>query len=574
MDEPTTMDAASLSHLSSQLQSLGFLSRPLDVASLFSAAAATPTTAKGGTHDDPASILAHQATMQQQYRAREQVLRCLWSLLTARNDAAEGLEAVSARERVLAYEVERTKAMLKREREAREASERDKQNEKAKAQSATAAFTTEQTRHRHAREELVRARSALQLVRTQAQVSQRTPFTARRRRARCSTKFDSPRPCPNHPLQLDQKRRDATVSTMMARLQRLTADPAQTKFVIANAKLANVNSVVASAVAGGPSGRMASSARSAPPSSRVEDRSSEEVVYWQSALEDCESERSRLALENEKLRELVGEVAEWAELMLDTDTVNNKEAREIGEGFAADISLSVPSPHLALTVAELATPLHNKLYQIRCGVAALVAGVEDRLEAARTELANQLEREHAELQEAKKVQVDVEHELAAAREAIAQSDKLMQDFAARQLSSAAGPVVELKDAVEEETAPVVVSPPRRTAVSQAEPAPRPSIATADRFEAQRAQDVATFLSDLGLDSPAPTGAPLESLAAKVAKLQRAPLASTQATTATTSTSALASDRLQKALERTRVEMSQNGQRKENTKTASRPSRQF
>ncbi|KDE04526.1 hypothetical protein, variant [Microbotryum lychnidis-dioicae p1A1 Lamole] len=542
MDEPTTMDAASLSHLSSQLQSLGFLSRPLDVASLFSAAAATPTTAKGGTHDDPASILAHQATMQQQYRAREQVLRCLWSLLTARNDAAEGLEAVSARERVLAYEVERTKAMLKREREAREASERDKQNEKAKAQSATAAFTTEQTRHRHAREELVRARSALQLVRTQAQ--------------------------------LDQKRRDATVSTMMARLQRLTADPAQTKFVIANAKLANVNSVVASAVAGGPSGRMASSARSAPPSSRVEDRSSEEVVYWQSALEDCESERSRLALENEKLRELVGEVAEWAELMLDTDTVNNKEAREIGEGFAADISLSVPSPHLALTVAELATPLHNKLYQIRCGVAALVAGVEDRLEAARTELANQLEREHAELQEAKKVQVDVEHELAAAREAIAQSDKLMQDFAARQLSSAAGPVVELKDAVEEETAPVVVSPPRRTAVSQAEPAPRPSIATADRFEAQRAQDVATFLSDLGLDSPAPTGAPLESLAAKVAKLQRAPLASTQATTATTSTSALASDRLQKALERTRVEMSQNGQRKENTKTASRPSRQF
>ncbi|SGY16958.1 BQ5605_C012g07043 [Microbotryum silenes-dioicae] len=542
MDEPTTMDAASLSHLSSQLQSLGFLSRPLDVASLFSAAAPTPTTAKGGTHDDPASILAHQATMQQQYRAREQVLRCLWSLLTARNDAAEGLEAVSARERVLAYEVERTKAMLKREREAREASERDKQNEKAKAQSATAAFTTEQTRHRHAREELVRARSALQLVRTQAQ--------------------------------LDQKRRDATVSTMMARLQRLTADPAQTKFVIANAKLANVNSVVASAVAGGPSGRMASSARSAPPSSRAEDRSSEEVVYWQSALEDCESERSRLALENEKLRELVGEVAEWAELMLDTDTVNNKEAREIGEGFAADISLSVPSPHLALTVAELATPLHNKLYQIRCGVAALVAGVEDRLEAARTELANQLEREHAELQEAKKVQVDVEHELAAAREAIAQSDKLMQDFAARQLSSAAGPVVELKDAVEEETAPVVVSPPRRTAVSQAEPAPRPSIATADRFEAQRAQDVAAFLSDLGLDSPAPTGAPLESLAAKVAKLQRAPLASTQAITATTSTSASASDRLQKVLERTRVEMSQNGQRKENTKTASRPSRQF
>ncbi|SCZ93771.1 BZ3500_MvSof-1268-A1-R1_Chr6-3g08874 [Microbotryum saponariae] len=542
MDDPTTMDAASLSHLSSQLQSLGFLSRPLDVASLFSAAAPTPTTAKGGTNDDPASILAHQATMQQQYRAREQVLRCLWSLLTARNDAAEGLEAVSARERVLAYEIERTKAMLKREREAREASERDKQNERAKAQSATAALTTEQTRHRHAREELVKARSALQFVRTQAQ--------------------------------LDQKRRDATVSTMMARLQRLTADPAQTKFVVANAKLANVHPVVASAVAGGPSGRMASAARSGPRSSRVDDRSSEEVVYWQSALEDCESERSRLALENEQLRELVGEVGEWAELMLDTDTVNNKEAQEIGDGFAADTSLSVPSPHLALTVAELATPLHNKLYQIRCGVAALVAGVEDRLEAAQTKLANQLEREHAELQEAKKVQVDVEHELAAAREAIAQSDKLMQDFAARQLSSAAGPVVELKDVIEEEIAPVVVSPPRRTAVSQADPAPRPSIATADRFEAQRAQDVAAFLSDLGLDSPAPTGAPLESLAAKVAKLQRAPLGSTQATTATTSTSASASDRLQKVLERTRVEMSQNGQRKENTQTASRPPSQY
>ncbi|SCV67589.1 BQ2448_5200 [Microbotryum intermedium] len=556
-DDSTTMDAASLSHLSSQLQSLGFITRPLDVASLFTA----PTTTSGtkDMNHDPASILAHQASVQQQYRAREQVLRCLWSLLTARNDAAQGLEAVAARERVLAYELERTKAMLKREREARESSERDKQNEKAKAQSATAAFTTEQTRHRHAREELVKARSALQFVKTQAQ--------------------------------LDQKRRDGEVSTMMTRLQRLTADPAQTKLVIANAKLANVHAAAAPVPGHGSSGRIAS-ARSARLSPRVDDRSSEEIAYWQSALDDCESERSRLALENENLRELVGEVGEWTELMLDMETVNNKEARQIGDGFAADTvgvisapeciswqeadpfprrlpqSLSIPSPHLAVTVPELATPIHNKLYQIRCGVSALVSSVEDRLEAARNELATQLEMEHKELQEVKKAQI----------EAIAQSDKLMQNFAARQLLSDAVPLVELKDCVEEEIAPMVVSPPRRAVVSSVDPAPRSSIATADKAEAQRAQDVAAFLSDLGLDSPAPMAAPLESLAAKVAKLQNAPLAATQpfpaATTTTTSTTASGSDRLKKALERTRVEMSLHGPRKENIKTALKPPIQF
>jgi hypothetical protein len=123
-----SLDSASLSHLSSQLQSLGYISRPLDLPQLF---AATPAST---SHlSSPSAILAHHAQLANEARAREQVVRCLWSMLGARMDASEGLEALAARERVGNYELERVKGMLSKEKKAREAAEKEREKETAKA---------------------------------------------------------------------------------------------------------------------------------------------------------------------------------------------------------------------------------------------------------------------------------------------------------------------------------------------------------------------------------------------------------------------------------------------------------
>lgn len=123
-----SLDSASLSHLSSQLQSLGYISRPLDLSQLF---ASTPAST---SHlSSPSAILAHQAQLANEARACEQVVRCLWSMLGARMDASEGLETLAARERVGNYELERVKGMLSKEKKAREAAEKEREKETAKA---------------------------------------------------------------------------------------------------------------------------------------------------------------------------------------------------------------------------------------------------------------------------------------------------------------------------------------------------------------------------------------------------------------------------------------------------------
>lgn len=71
----------------------------------------------------------------------------------------------------------------------------------------------------------------------------------------------------------------------------------------------------------------------------------------------------------------------------------------------------IPTPHLTLTVPELASPLYNKLYQIRVGVQALVDTAESRVEAARAELEGQLETERKEREEEEQRRTEAEQEL-------------------------------------------------------------------------------------------------------------------------------------------------------------------
>lgn len=71
----------------------------------------------------------------------------------------------------------------------------------------------------------------------------------------------------------------------------------------------------------------------------------------------------------------------------------------------------IPTPHLTLTVPELASPLYNKLYQIRVGVQALVDTTEERVEAARTELEDQLETERREREAEEQRRSEAEKEL-------------------------------------------------------------------------------------------------------------------------------------------------------------------
>lgn len=122
------MDETSLSHLSSQLRSLGFIHRPLDLPALFAA-----TQKPSSRSAKPEEILAYQKRLQQETRAREQVIRLLWSLLGARDEASERLEEVKTREQVLCYEMERSQAMVTREKRRADRMQEEREAEAAKA---------------------------------------------------------------------------------------------------------------------------------------------------------------------------------------------------------------------------------------------------------------------------------------------------------------------------------------------------------------------------------------------------------------------------------------------------------
>ena len=121
------LDSASLADLSSQLRSLGYLARDLDLSLLFASSPASTSHLSS-----PSAILAHQQTLASEARAREQLVRCLWSMLGARSEVNEGFEALASRERVGNYELERVKGMMNKEKRAREVAEQEKEKEVAK----------------------------------------------------------------------------------------------------------------------------------------------------------------------------------------------------------------------------------------------------------------------------------------------------------------------------------------------------------------------------------------------------------------------------------------------------------
>lgn len=101
-DSSFTDSSSSLSHLSSQLQSHGYTTRPLDLS------------------------LPSQ-------RSKDALIKCLWTMLAARTDANESLEKVGTELRVLRYDHERVQGMLRREKEGKVGVEKEMEGERAKA---------------------------------------------------------------------------------------------------------------------------------------------------------------------------------------------------------------------------------------------------------------------------------------------------------------------------------------------------------------------------------------------------------------------------------------------------------
>ncbi|KAM0787372.1 hypothetical protein ACM66B_003458 [Microbotryomycetes sp. NB124-2] len=431
-------DKASLAHLAHQLVSLGLVSRSFDLDLALSA----PNHTSNASSDTPQDIIERQRQLQLHHKSRDQLVRCLWQMLSQRQDSNDRLEVVQASNKVATYELDRVKIQCDNERKARLNSDKDKQAAESRLKTTMTQLAQEQDRHRHARDELVKARSALQMVRTQAL----------------------------H----DQKRREAEMSSTMARLQRMTSDATQSKFVVLNSQALIATSTSKASTLSG----KASSSKA-------------ETALLQSALDECDKERRRCEQECSKLRALIGQVDEWAEGVFEIEAIARHEQVEKQRRDEQDESFHIPNPHLVLPVVELAGPLHRKLGQIKLGVASLADTTDALVEEARKELVEELERERSDRREIDQRRKDVEQELEQAREQLVASEQLVKDFTERQLAAAA---VALPDDSDDDIAPVPVK--QTTTV-------RPAAAEKkDRFETKRAKTVATFLEDLGIDTPA------------------------------------------------------------------------
>ena len=129
MSELADDGTASLSHLSSQLLSYGYTSRPLDLVSLF----LTPAPSHALQLADPGAYAEYVERIRAEGTARDQVVKCLWNMLGARMDSTEGLDALRSREMVGAYELERCRGLLVRAEKERDKARKDAELEKAKA---------------------------------------------------------------------------------------------------------------------------------------------------------------------------------------------------------------------------------------------------------------------------------------------------------------------------------------------------------------------------------------------------------------------------------------------------------
>ena len=129
MDAKAALDATSteesLSALSTQLVSLGYLSRPLDLSTLFlSPALPSQPSAK--------ALKRHHDLLVLQARAREQIAKCLWGMLDQRQSERDVMQDLLAAEAKAAEEAEREHKARERAEREREAIARDLEAERAK----------------------------------------------------------------------------------------------------------------------------------------------------------------------------------------------------------------------------------------------------------------------------------------------------------------------------------------------------------------------------------------------------------------------------------------------------------
>ncbi|GAA5885744.1 hypothetical protein JCM6882_007551 [Rhodosporidiobolus microsporus] len=520
MDSPAPGSAEeSLSALSTQLIAHGYLTRPLDLSTLFlPPPLPTPSSTTGEVSSK--SLKKHQDLLILQARAREQLAKCMWGMLDKRTEEREVMEGLLAREARASMEGERERAMRERAEREREGMGRELEMERARARDAEAKLKTEQERHRHAKDELSKMKSALQFVKTQAL----------------------------H----DQKRREAEVTALHQRLQKATTstDSSFTRFVVLNPHAgANASSSPLSATFGGRTSRLSSgsSARSPTPSSSSGAAALEaEVELLSSALSECSTARTHLEGENRQLREFVGEVGEWAEGVVEMEefaVAKGEEGAEelegvLGASVEGDESFMIPTPHLALPIPALTGSLHRKLYAIRLALSTLSASTSARLEAQRAELAAEVEDLEAQLEEQRFAAQGAKEEVEEMERKAEEAERLVREFVeskaegrrktmardaesdddsvpaelAAQLAAQKAARLAAKEAKKQRAAPAPISAPAPPVPSSSTAAPRPS--------EPPSASVAAFLSELGLDTPAVASEPLTSAAAAKARQAR------------------------------------------------------
>ncbi|GAA5830826.1 hypothetical protein JCM11251_001089 [Rhodosporidiobolus azoricus] len=509
----------SLSALSTQLIAHGYLTRPLDLTTLFLPPPLPIPSATTGEVSTK-SLKKHQDLLILQARAREQLAKCMWGMLDKRMEEREVMEGLLAREARASMEQEREKSIRERAEREREAMGRELEAERARAKDAEAKLKTEQERHRHAKDELSKTKSALQFIKTQA----------------------------SH----DQKRREAETTALHQRLQKATTstDSSFTRFVVLNPQAGSISaSSPLSATFGGRTSRLSSgssNARSPTSTASSSPALEAEIDLLSSALSECQSARSHLETENRQLREFVGEVGEWAEGVVEMEEFAVAKECEEGEELTGvlgglsegDESYMVPTPHLSLPIPALTAPLHRKLYAIRLALSALSSTTTTRLASQREELVAeladlevQLEDERAET--ARKSQEVEEMEKRAeeadrlvrefverkaeerrktmAREAESDDDSIPAELAA-QIAAQKAARVAAKASKKARAAP----PPPEIAAAP----PAPSATSAPRPSEPPSASVAAFLSELGLDTPAVANEPLMGAAAAKARQAR------------------------------------------------------
>ncbi|KPV75176.1 uncharacterized protein RHOBADRAFT_43663 [Rhodotorula graminis WP1] len=480
MDAKAALDATSteesLSALSTQLVSLGYLSRPLDLSTLFLAPALP-------SQPSAKALKRHHDLLVLQARAREQIAKCLWGMLDQRQSEREVMEGLLAGEAKAADDADREHKARERAEREREGIARDLEAERAKTKELEVKLKAEQERHRHAREELGKTKNALQFVKTQA----------------------------TH----DLKRRETEVQSLHQRLQKLTSAPsssdsAYTRFATLNSPSASSpNASPLSATFGGvnagrasrPGGRTptptstSNQARHGSPSSAVLEA---ELDLVRTSLDECLSARAALEGECADLRAFVGEVGEWAEGML-----------EVPELVA---SYLVPTPHLALPVGALTSPLHRKLYAIRLGLLSLSSASSSALSALREELEHEIERLHEEVEEEQKRREEVEGERDDARDQVNAGEKVVKEWAERAEKEAQRakqdesdddlpPEIEASLALDKQKRLARKAAKHAPLSSASTAAPAPSTVAAAARPSIPSAHVSAFLSELGLDTP-------------------------------------------------------------------------